>query len=113
MEPTSNRPYHSVPGKDLILRDLLARDRTVLANERTLLAYIRTTLACLAAGAGLVHFVEGDWSRSAGWLLIVIAPLILVLGIRRFVQVQRDLAPLQQTGEPPSSPPSSRQTTEP
>ena len=37
-------PYSKFRTEEMILRDWLARDRTVLANERTLLAYLRTTL---------------------------------------------------------------------
>ena len=37
-------PYSRFRREEMILRDLLARERTVLSNERTLLAYIRTAI---------------------------------------------------------------------
>ena len=85
-------PYDAVPPDDLTLRDRLAADRTVLANERTLLAYVRTALGLLAGGAGLVHFVEVAWAEVVGWALIGLAPLVLALGVLRFLRVRRHLA---------------------
>ena len=43
-------PYSRFRREEMILRDLLARERTVLANERTLLAYVRTAIGLMAAG---------------------------------------------------------------
>ena len=39
---------------EMILRDVLAYDRTRLALSRTFLAFVRTALGLLASGAGLV-----------------------------------------------------------
>ena len=77
--------------KDLILRDVLAIDRTVLANERTLLAYVRTVLALLAAGGSVLHFIEAWWAVPAGVILLIAAPIALAIGIWRFRRVNRDL----------------------
>lgn len=73
------------------LRDRLAVDRTLLANERTLLAYLRTSLALAAAGAGLLQFGHSASSAVGGWVLIGCAALVLPIGVRRFLQVRRDL----------------------
>lgn len=52
--------------KELILRDVLAMERTVLANERTLLAYVRTAVGLFASGIGVVELVEGAWAIYVG-----------------------------------------------
>ena len=86
-----DRSEDSVEGSGLILRDLLAIDRTILANERTILAYFRTMLTLLASGFSLMHFVEGWWVLPAGVTLLVLAPLLFGFGIWRFRRVSRDL----------------------
>jgi putative membrane protein len=75
----------------LILRDVLAIDRTVLANERTVLAYLRTMLALMAAGASLIHFVGATWAWLVGAVLIAAGILLLGVGVWRFQRVNRDL----------------------
>jgi putative membrane protein len=76
---------------DLILRDVLAIDRTILANERTLLAYLRTTLAFLAAGGSLIHFVETWWALPIGLGLIAAGALLFGVGVWRYRRVHRHL----------------------
>jgi len=76
---------------DMILRDYLARDRTVLANERTLLSYIRTFLGFLATGGGLLKFFETYIAQASGYILIAISPVILVIGIIRYLQMRKQL----------------------
>ena len=39
--------------EEIILRDLLALERTRLANEQTLFSYIRTSLYLLTVGMGI------------------------------------------------------------
>ena len=86
-----DRSECTVDGNDLILRDLLAIDRTILANERTILAYFRTMLALLASGFSLMHFVEEWWAVPVGVTLLVAAPLLFGFGVWRFRRVSRDL----------------------
>ena len=72
----------------MILRDHLARDRTVLANERTLLAYIRTAIALLASGGTLLTVFPASLSlRAVGGLLIVLGIAITIFGGWRFTVV--------------------------
>ncbi len=72
----------------MILRDHLARDRTVLANERTLLAYIRTAIALLAAGGTLLTvFPTSLTLRALGGLLIVLGIVVPIFGGWRFTVV--------------------------
>lgn len=80
-----------IDSNDLILRDLLAIDRTILANERTILAYLRTMLALLAAGGSLIHFVEATWALVAGIVLLIAAPLLFGIGIWRYRKVNLHL----------------------
>jgi putative membrane protein len=80
------------------LRDQLAVDRTLLANERTLLAYVRTALALGAGGAGLLQFGAGRASGILAWALIAAGALVLPIGMRRFVQVRRDLSRTRSDG---------------
>ena len=70
---------------------MLAIDRTILANERTLLSYFRTMLALLAAGVGLIQFVEAVWAVALGVTSIVSAPLLFAVGVWRYRRVNRDL----------------------
>lgn len=89
-----SNPYtrHDGSGReDLILRDVLAIDRTILANERTLLAYFRTMLALFAAGGSLIHFVQATWALVVGWALLVAALLLFGVGVWRYRRVSRDL----------------------
>jgi putative membrane protein len=76
---------------DLILRDVLAIDRTILANERTILAYFRTMLALLAAGASLIHFIDAWWALPGGVVLLALGPFLFGFGVWRYRRVNRDL----------------------
>lgn len=78
-------------GDELILRDVLALDRTVLANERTLLAYVRSALALLVAGVTLIHFFDMALARILGYAIVPLAPLIMIYGTWRFMQVRGHL----------------------
>lgn len=83
------RPY-STPGQPLILRDVLAIDRTRLANERTLLAWIRTALMLLVSGVTLIKVFEGVMALELlGFALIPLAILVATLGLRRYLQTRR------------------------
>ena len=76
----------------LPLRDRLALGRTTLANERTLLAHVRTALGLLAAGAGLIHFLDDPVAMALGWALAGLSPLSLGVGVRRFLRMRARLA---------------------
>lgn len=81
-------PYSESSEDQLILRDLLAADRTALANERTLLAYIRTALAFFVTGVAILHFVTAPWTRIIGWLFVPAGAIIFVIGWVRFVRIR-------------------------
>jgi putative membrane protein len=85
-------PYSRFANEELILRDLLAMDRTALANERTLLSYIRSALALAAAGAGLIHFLDAVLTEILGWALIPLAAALAVVGVQRYLQMRKRLS---------------------
>ena len=78
-------------GNPYTVRDLLAFDRTYLANERTLLAYVRTFVGLMASGAALLKLFEVAWAHTAAVGLLLLAPSVLVLGIIRFIKIDRRL----------------------
>lgn len=86
-----NNPYSGYSKKDLILRDVLAVDRTILSNERNLLAYIRTALAVLVAGVTLIHFFEGFILQVTGWVLIPVGVSTMAIGFRRYRKVKQTI----------------------
>lgn len=86
-----SNPYSGYSKKDLILRDVLAVDRTILSNERNLLAYIRTSLAVLVAGVTLIHFFEGFILQATGWVLIPAGVSIMAIGVRRYRKVKHTI----------------------
>lgn len=72
----------------MILRDQLARDRTVLANERTLLAYIRTAIALFAGGGTVVAlFPRSLLLQILGAVLLLLGVVVLGVGTWRFAVV--------------------------
>jgi len=73
-------------------KDELATIRTHLANERTFLAYIRTTLAFLAAGAGMIHFLDSIILQASGWFIIAAGIIIAIFGVIHFIAVKRSIA---------------------
>ncbi len=83
--------YKKFEKNELIVRDLLALDRTVLANERTLLAYFRTALALILSGATGIHLFSDTTMRLSGWALITLGIVILLFGLNRFRRVQKHL----------------------
>lgn len=79
-------PYSELPGRDLILRDELAIDRTLLANERTLLSYLRSGVSLLIAGASIMHFASQEWFFYFGAACIPLGLGTTVLGTVRFLR---------------------------
>lgn len=75
----------------LSLSDWLAIERTHLANERTFLAYFRTTLALVAAGVTILRLDAFQDIRWLGYILLVLAPMVLITGIWRLISVRRQI----------------------
>jgi putative membrane protein len=93
-------PYSRFEQTDLILRDVLAADRTVLANERTFLAYMRTALTLVVSGITFVKFLGNAYLEILGWLFIPLGIFTFVFGWRRYRKMHRRLAQIHlvQTG---------------
>ena len=86
--PQTYSPYteHS---HQLILRDVLAIDRTRLANERTLLAWVRTAVMLLVSGMTLLKLFAGVWPlETLGAVLIPVALASVAIGLRRYLQTR-------------------------
>lgn len=80
-------PYQNHPHQ-IILRDVLAIDRTRLANERTLLAWLRTAVMFLVSGVTLIKLFEDVLLiRLTGYALIPCALAIGGLGLQRYLRV--------------------------
>jgi len=75
--------------EDLILRDLLAVERTRLANERTFLAYFRSSVFFLATGISILHIHLFEKVDYLGWGFIVLSPIMLAIGLYRLITVRK------------------------
>ena len=83
------QPPFATHGHQLILRDVLAIDRTRLANERTLLAWVRTAVMLLVSGMTLLKLFEGIWPlETLGAILIPVALFAAAVGLRRYFQTR-------------------------
>ncbi|MBN1881243.1 MAG: DUF202 domain-containing protein [Deltaproteobacteria bacterium] len=82
-------PYTRFDRESLIIRDLLAIDRTIMANTRTFLAYIRTALTLFIAGVTFIHFFEPRILLIIGWMFIPISGLVLLLGVIYYMRMKR------------------------
>lgn len=82
--------------KALILRDLLALERTKLANERTLFSYIRTSLYLLTAGIGILQIDSISRLDGLAWICIVSGILLFFAGFIRFRRMKMYLKSYEQ-----------------
>lgn len=88
MRSTPPHPYQG-QGKQLILRDHLAIDRTRLANERTLLAWWRTGLTLVIAGVTLIKLFEDTrWMVAGGYAMVPLGFATLGFGMVRYLSVR-------------------------
>ena len=82
--------YERYKGK-LILRDVLAADRTQMANERTLLAYLRTALTLFIAGVSFIRFFDSLVIEIIGWLFVPLGVWVSWIGVARFRKLKKPL----------------------
>ncbi|MGC1952034.1 MAG: DUF202 domain-containing protein [Gammaproteobacteria bacterium] len=83
------RPPYACRGDQLILRDVLAIDRTRLANERTLLAWLRTALMLFVTGVTLIKLFEGVLAMEIlGMVLLPAGLLAAGYGLRRYLHTR-------------------------
>lgn len=84
-------PYQNRAGQ-IILRDVLAIDRTRLANERTLLAWLRTALMFLVSGVTLIKLFDDVLvMQITGYALIPCAFVIGGLGLQRYLRIRKQI----------------------
>jgi len=89
-----NKYYEKFTDK-MILRDLLAADRTQMANERTLLAYMRTALTLFIAGVSFIQFFSNIVIVYIGWIFIPIGVIVTATGVRRYYCMKSPLDKLK------------------
>jgi putative membrane protein len=83
------RPPYAGRGNQLILRDVLAIDRTRLANERTLLAWLRTALMLFVTGVTLIKLFEGVLALEVlGVALLPTSAVAAGYGLRRYLHTR-------------------------
>lgn len=82
--------YEQYKGK-LILRDVLAAERTQLANERTLLSYLRTALTLFIAGVSFIRFFDSLIIELIGWLFVPLGVWVSWIGAARFRGIKKPL----------------------
>ena len=71
--------------------DYLAMERTRLANERTFLAYFRTFVVFMSSGFAIIKISVLEEIIHVGYFLVILAPLLFIIGLSRFVYVRRQL----------------------
>ncbi|AVR47400.1 hypothetical protein C7S20_09440 [Christiangramia fulva] len=78
------------------LREHLALQRTKLANERTLLSYIKASLYLLIGGIALLQIKEyqGIDVTWIGYIAFFFCVLFMVVGISRYIALERRLEKL-------------------
>lgn len=86
---------HNSNKDSMILRDLLALDRTILANERTVLAWVRTGLSIFIAGITFIKYIDDSLFRLIGYGFVFFGIAVLGLGISRYYRLRRKLEKLQ------------------
>ena len=90
-----NSPYARFDRESLILRDILAVDRTVMANTRTFLSYVRTALTLFIAGVTFIHFFQPRILFLIGWIFIPVSGTVLILGAIYYIRMKRSIRHVQ------------------
>lgn len=87
----SNESYTTYQNnsEQLILRDVLAIDRTSMTNESSLLAFTRTTLAVVGAAAAIYKLVPE--LQIISYSLLLAAVLIIITGIYKYLEKNKTL----------------------
>jgi putative membrane protein len=85
--------------KKLILRDILAIDRTKMANNRTLLAFVRTSIYFFASAVAINHVEKLEDYTLVGRLFTIISVLLLVIGIANYFVHRKKINKLYNTKE--------------
>ena len=100
-------PYKVCDFDELILRDLLAIDRTRLANERTFLSYLRTAIMMAVSGITFLKLLpEFPVLRYIGYALLPLSLVVFLIGAFQFFKyrgrITLETTQLEQLKENPS-----------
>ena len=90
----TDHPYKKfIEEEELILRDVLATDRTILANERTFLAYLKTAITMFIGGVTLIKLFPAEpFLYTAGELVVPLSLGIIIFGYFRFAKKHETLS---------------------
>ena len=83
--------YLLIMGYRNLQETVVALERTKLANERTFLAYFRTFIVFLSSGFAILKLEFLQEIKDLGYVFILIAPILLIIGISRFFYVKRHI----------------------
>ena len=88
-----HNPFKTRIIDEKLVREHLALERTKLANERTLLSYIRASIYLLISGLALLQIKEyqGISLMWVGYLSLFICILFMIVGISRYIALERKL----------------------
>lgn len=86
-----SNPFKSRIIDEELIREHLALERTKLANERTLLSYIRASLYLLIGGIALIQVKEYPNLVWVGYVALFICVIFILVGISRYVVLDRKL----------------------
>lgn len=88
-----HNPFKTRIIDEKLLREHLALERTKLANERTLLSYIRASIYLLISGLALLQIkdYQGISLMWVGYLSLIICVVFLLVGISRYIALERKL----------------------
>ncbi len=88
-----HNPFKTRLIDEKLIREHLALERTKLANERTLLSYIRASIYLLISGLALLQIKEyqGYSLMWLGYLSLFICILFLLVGVSRYIALERKL----------------------
>ena len=75
-----------------MVRDSLAKQRTVMANSRTILAFVRTALMIFATGVTFIKIFHDDqFLVLIGWIFIPVSVVVLALGAFNYIRNKKKL----------------------
>lgn len=92
-------PFRTRQIDERLIREHLALQRTKLANERTLLSYIKASLYLLIGGLTVVQIKKYDHIQWVGYLALVFCVAFIVVGISRYIHLERKMSNLLRENE--------------
>ncbi len=75
----------------MILRDHLAKDRTILANQRTLLSFLRTSLYLIVSAIAVFNVKILEGISNMGYVLIALSVFTLIFGLVNYFRFKKKI----------------------